>query len=264
MGRLAMIKTAPAAIGPVARGCMRSLRTRGGPGISAAGRLFPPVHRKAIIRPRSGIMATMIADWIGWLASAIFLWALVSQVRTMERWIGLRSIGKTVHRSDRRKHRLRMCCALVGGQVFANSAILMTSLVGQVFNLRNEKRERKDGPGNRRDGDELPSLRGVDNSDTQTSRVRTDEKFRWAPTRAGWSTAQFIRSFSRFRQAGNPRPRSPGHAESCRSPRRCGGRNLRWKDAWGRSSDARSSLRHGAVGSAPGDRCSGGGCRRCG
>lgn len=95
-----------------------------------------------------------MTDWIGWIASAILLLTLASQVRTQWKERSARGVSAGLFAGQiAASIGFVTYSALVGDRVFVftNSAILATSLVGQAIYLRNAKREGKDGndrPGN--------------------------------------------------------------------------------------------------------------------
>lgn len=91
-----------------------------------------------------------IQDWVGWLASAILLFTLISQVRTQWKERSAKGVSAGLFAGQiAASIGFVAYSAMVGDRVFVftNTAILATSLVGQVIYLRNARREgkRKDG-----------------------------------------------------------------------------------------------------------------------
>ena len=96
-----------------------------------------------------------IKDWVGWLASAILLFTLISQVQTQWKERSAKGVSAGLFAGQIAASIGFVTYSVMVGDrvfVFTNTAILATSLVGQVIYLRNAKREgkRKDG---RRDDD---------------------------------------------------------------------------------------------------------------
>lgn len=86
-------------------------------------------------------------DWVGWIASAVLLFTLISQVRTQWRERSAKGVSAGLFAGQIAAS--IAYSAMVGDRVFVftNSAILATSLVGQVIYLRNAKREKTNGNG---------------------------------------------------------------------------------------------------------------------
>ncbi len=89
-----------------------------------------------------------IKDWIGWIASAILLFTLISQVRTQWKERSSKGVSAGLFAGQiAASIGFVAYSAMVGDRVFVftNTAILATSLVGQAIYLRNAKREEKNG-----------------------------------------------------------------------------------------------------------------------
>ncbi len=96
-----------------------------------------------------------IKDWVGWLASAILLFTLISQVRTQWKERSAKGVSAGLFAGQiAASIGFVAYSAMVGDRVFVftNTAILATSLVGQAIYLRNAKREDQHGD-DRRDDD---------------------------------------------------------------------------------------------------------------
>lgn len=89
-------------------------------------------------------------DWVGWIASAVLLFTLISQVRTQWKERSAKGVSAGLFAGQiAASIGFIAYSAMVGDRVFVftNSAILATSLVGQVIYLRNAKREKTNGNG---------------------------------------------------------------------------------------------------------------------
>ena len=87
-------------------------------------------------------------DWVGWAASAILLFTLISQVRTQWKERSAKGVSAGLFAGQiAASIGFVTYSAMVGDRVFVftNSAILATSLVGQAIYVRNAKREKKEG-----------------------------------------------------------------------------------------------------------------------
>ncbi len=99
-----------------------------------------------------------IKDWVGWLASAILLFTLISQVRTQWKERSAKGVSAGLFAGQiAASIGFVTYSAMVGDRVFVftNTAILATSLVGQSIYLRNAKREDQHGDDGR--DDDTPS-----------------------------------------------------------------------------------------------------------
>ena len=91
-----------------------------------------------------------IKDWVGWIASAVLLFTLISQVRTQWKERSSKGVSAGLFAGQiTASIGFVTYSARVGDRVFVftNAAILATSLVGQAIYLRNAKREETNGNG---------------------------------------------------------------------------------------------------------------------
>ncbi len=89
-----------------------------------------------------------LTDFIGWLASAILLFTLISQVRTQWKERSSRGVSAGLFAGQIAASVGFVTYSILVGDrvfVFTNIAILATSLVGQAIYLRNAKRDEKKG-----------------------------------------------------------------------------------------------------------------------
>lgn len=112
-------------------------------------------------------MAMTMQDWVGWIASAILLFTLISQVRTQWKERSAKGVSSGLFAGQiAASIGFIAYSAMVGDRVFVftNSAILATSLAGQAIYLRNAKREKRNGNG------EVPDASQSDNRSAPTNK----------------------------------------------------------------------------------------------
>lgn len=94
-----------------------------------------------------------IEDWVGWIASAILLFTLISQVRTQWKERSTQGVSAGLFAGQIAASIGFVSYSILVGDrvfVFTNLAILTTSLVGQAIYLRNAKCDDAKG-GNRQE-----------------------------------------------------------------------------------------------------------------